>query len=158
MGKTKRFTTAGINIRWPWSELIVSGKKKIETRGYPIPSKFIGKYVAIIETSAPNGNGQSTRVVGLVKFSGCYQYNSKKEWMNDQKKHLVKEDNPLFGFRKDTAKWGWEIASAIKLNSAQRPPNKKGIRYAKRCEINFSSVDASEELKDEIAHSLVKAT
>ena len=45
----------GINIQAPWAEAIVSGRKLIETRFYPMPRKWIGQPLAIIETPGQAG-------------------------------------------------------------------------------------------------------
>jgi hypothetical protein len=40
----------GINIQASCSELNLRGQKTVETRGYPLPEKLIGKMLALIET------------------------------------------------------------------------------------------------------------
>lgn len=41
-----------LSIWQPWAQLIVSGKKKIETRGWPAPPSIIGQRIAIVATKA----------------------------------------------------------------------------------------------------------
>ena len=48
-------TIPGVNIRWPWSKLLLEGTKTVETRSYPLPTGFVGKEIAVIETPGPNG-------------------------------------------------------------------------------------------------------
>ena len=41
-----------LSLWQPWASLIVSGKKKIETRGWPAPSSIIGQRIAIASTKS----------------------------------------------------------------------------------------------------------
>ena len=50
MRQSQTVTLPGINIQAPWAEAIVSGRKVIETRFYPMPRKWVGQPLAIIET------------------------------------------------------------------------------------------------------------
>lgn len=78
----------GVNIQHPIPEWILSGKKTIETRTYPIPPHLVGRPVAIIET--PGGrSGFRARVAGIVVFGQSFPYRSKKEFYADSKYHCV---------------------------------------------------------------------
>src|SRR4051812_17550560 len=98
----------GINIQWPISSRILDGTKTIETRTYPIPLKYIGKDLLIIETPGKEGKFKA-RIVGLVRFSGSFKYSSREHFAADHGRHLVSRDSPWFW--KGKAKWGWEIVS-----------------------------------------------
>jgi hypothetical protein len=128
----------GINIQWPWSELLLSGKKTIETRSYPIPEKFKNVEMAIIETPGPNGkkNGiMEARIVGTITFSNSTEYKTKVQWLKDQDKHLVTPDDKQFSFRSDKAKWGWIVKDIRRFDLPKSPPKKRGIVFAKSCKI-----------------------
>ena len=47
-------TYTGINIQWPISQEIISGKKVVETRTYPIPNHYLNEpQLGLLK--APNG-------------------------------------------------------------------------------------------------------
>ena len=127
-------STSGINIQYPWSQLLVNGEKVIETRSYPIPEKFIGKPLAIIQTPGKFKNEvEKTMIIGLIYFKHSKQYRSKKEWLSDYKNHLVKKDDPLYGWSKTKEKWGWVVEKVIKISPPISPPKKRGIMYVNNC-------------------------
>lgn len=125
----------GINIQWPWSRLIVEGKKSIETRGYDIPQQYLGIPIAIIETPGPLGKRHGVKrakVIGIIIFSETFRYESKAKWKKDANKHLVKDDSPFaFGRREET--WAWVISEARELKTSAPAPIKRGIVFTKQC-------------------------
>jgi len=129
----------GINIQWPWSELLLSGQKTIETRVYPLPEKFIGIELAVIETPGKRGKREAgfdkARIVGTITFSGSFQYESREEWAHDISKHCVKKDDPQFGWKADRAKYGWIVKKVRKLSQPVPPPISRGIRFASECHL-----------------------
>jgi hypothetical protein len=126
---------SGINIQAPWSNLILSGIKTVETRSYPVPRKYIGKWIALIETSGKTRPSFKARIVGLIKIVESYQYNDRLEWIGDYDSHRVKQDDLLFGFRNDRRKFGWKIIGAITLKESIKPPKSRGIVFATSCQI-----------------------
>jgi hypothetical protein len=134
----KILSISGINIQYPWSELLVTKKKTIETRGYCLPSKYINQPLAIIETPGKTGkaNGvNKARIVGVITFSESIEYFTKKQWLADQRRHLVAEDDPLFRFKAGTKKWGWIVEKVQRLRVPTNPPTSRGIVFAKNCEV-----------------------
>lgn len=128
----------GINIQYPWSELLLSGKKKIETRSYPLPKKFVGVEMAIIETPGKLGkkNGiKKARIIGTIKFADSKQYATKAEWKRDHALHLVNEHDPMYAFNQTKPKFGWIVASVSRLRSPLPPPASRGIVFAKGCRV-----------------------
>lgn len=135
MGKTDRITIPGLNVQWPWSDLIASGTKTIETRGYPLPTKYLKRPVAIIATKGKGGGPSESCIVAVVLFSSHFKYRSKSEWLRDSERHLVKEDDQMFAFSPTKDKWGWEIERVCKVSPPVRPPKKRGIKFALACNI-----------------------
>jgi hypothetical protein len=130
----------GINIQWPWSDMIANGTKRIETRGYPIPKKHLGKELAIIETPGPLGKQhgiKKARIIGIVVIDSCYEYKSYTDWINDFPDHKVAKDDANFGFKKNKPKWAWKIKSAYKFKETVPPPKARGIVFAANCKIPF---------------------
>ena len=129
----------GINIQWPWSELLLSGKKSIETRSYALPKKFIGVELAVIETPGPRGKKEAgiekARIVGTIVFSESFPYTSKSQWKKDFGRHRVDVEDPQYSWEKRSAVFGWKVASVKRLKQPKPPPLKRGIVFAKDCQV-----------------------
>ncbi len=128
----------GINIQFPWSELLVSGKKTVETRSYPLPKKFIDVELAIIETPGRLGKKNGifkARIIGTIIFSSSKLYPTCASWLADRKFHLVEKEDPMYGFSLLKPKYGWQVASVARLNSPALPPTSRGIIFAKGCRV-----------------------
>lgn len=135
----KKQTIPGVNIQWPWSRLLMSGEKTIETRGYPLPEKFKHVTLAVIETPGPHGlkeaNIKKARIIGTITFGGSKKYQSKNEWAADFASHRVKGDDPVFSYQAGTPKFGWIVESFTVLEAPIPAPKKKGIVFATRCDV-----------------------
>ena len=118
----------GINIQYPISQLIVSGKKIIETRTYPIPAKYLNQEMALIETPGKEGKFKS-RVIAIIKFTDCFQYKNKKEFYADVNRHCVTEDS-IWAWE-DKEKWGWNVQVVSILEHSQLMVKPKGIVFTK---------------------------
>lgn len=100
----------GININdqhYPFTELILSGEKTIETRKTPSLHPYIGKRVGIIRT----GKGKAT-LVGFATIGQPIYYASESSFRNDESKHCV-----LKGSKydiDDNGKWGYPIIHPVK--------------------------------------------
>lgn len=119
-------TYTGINIQYPISELIVSGKKTIETRTYPIPDKYLNEEMLLIETPGKQGKFKA-RIIAIIKFTKCFQYKSKKEFYSKTRDHCVTKDS-VWAW-KDGDKWGWEVSIIKSIHPPLDAPKKKGIKF-----------------------------
>jgi len=138
-------TLPGINIQWPWSQLIAEGKKTVETRTYPIPEKFRGKPLALIETPGPKknlnlfpeltGRPEKARIIAIVTFEDDYLFTTEHKWRIHKKYHCVPTDNPQFKWSPNKEKWGWKVGKIKKLSSPKPAPKKRGIVFAKGCKV-----------------------
>lgn len=93
-----------------YADLIVSGKKKIETRNNMLLKAFDGKRVGIIRT----GKGKS-KLVGEVTIDGMVGYFSKESWEMDRNLHLVKNDSE-FDYKNKT-KYGFYLKDPVKYET-----------------------------------------
>ena len=118
---------AGINIQFPISQLILSGKKSIETRTYPIPKKYVGKAMLMIETPGKKG-GFKSRIVAIIKFDNCFEYKNSKEFYKDKKKHFVAEDS-LWAWNDKKPKWGWSVQILKRFKKALPMNKPSGIKF-----------------------------
>lgn len=114
----------GININdstTPWTDLILDGKKTIETRNRSTLDSYIGKRVGIIRT----GLGKA-HLVGFVDIIGKKVYNTLEEFRKDENFHCVKQASefdfdPSYG-----GKIGYILENPERL-SIPIPVNSKGM-------------------------------
>lgn len=125
MSSQKTYT--GLNIQYPISELILSGKKTIETRMYPIPDNLKKKELLIIETPGKAGKFKA-RIVGKIVFDDCFPYKSASDFYKDSKKHCVTPESEWRWVQGKT-KWGWKISKTVVFKTPIAAPKKKGIVY-----------------------------
>ena len=107
----------GININdkeEPWTDLILDGVKRIETRDRATLHPYLGQRVGIVRT----GKGKAT-LVGEVTICGCTPYPSRTVFRSDEDRHCVKAGS----------KFDWKEG---KLGYFLDNP----IRYAKPIEVN----------------------
>ncbi len=133
MKKSKSYPA--INIQWPISQLIIDGKKTVETRTYPIPEKYINRELLIVETPGRHGRFKA-RIIGLVTFSRCYQYESKTSFYKDVKKHCV-DPKSDWAWTGTSPKWGWDIQKLVKLNKPIPAPSHRGILFTKAIQLDL---------------------
>lgn len=135
----------------------MSGQKDIETRAYPIPEHFLGKYLAIIETGTSGlSNKGLSKVIALVRIDSCFQYSSQKQWLKDFPHHRVSQADRAYGFSKEKEKWAWEIKHVLRVCPAVPPPKIRGIKYAKRCSIPTSSIQLGETAIEELVSRCIQ--
>ena len=129
----------GINIQWPWSELLLSGKKWVETRSYPLPERLKNIELAIIETPGPRGKRdagvEKARIIGTIVFTDSYQYKSRAHWIKEYDLHKVMPDDKQFAFVSDKKKFAWTVGLVKRLARPVAPPAKRGIVLAKNCRV-----------------------
>lgn len=119
----------GINIQFPISRAILSGKKTVETRTYPLPEKYVGKPLYFVETPGADGDFDA-RIVAVIVFGESFPYKSKSEFSRDEPRHLVSNDSPYAW--KDRPKWGWPVASVSLLRAPRQAPRKRGIVFTRQ--------------------------
>ena len=130
----RKKTYTGINIQWPISELILSGKKTIETRTYPIPPKYLNQEMILIETPGRHGKFKS-RMRAFIVFTGCFQYDDATSFYRDSKHHAVTPDSD-WAWDKSKGKWGWKV-KVIKVFDEPIPLQKRtGIKFSKNIKID----------------------
>lgn len=125
----------GLNVQWPISELLLSGDKTVETRKYPLPQRYRGVELAIIETPGPQGRktGRTkAEIIGTIVFSDSFLYPSKKDFDQDFSRHQVEPNHSQFRFVSGTPKYGWVVKEVKKVKRSPAP-KKRGIIYAKTC-------------------------
>lgn len=121
----------GLNVQYPYSELILTNKKTIETRTYPLPEAYRNVDIYLIETPGKKETFKA-HIKGIVRFSDSFLYKSKKQFYSDLSKHLV-DEHSVFAW-KDQPKYGWIISHARSIEPIPAP-TKRGIIFTKQIEI-----------------------
>jgi hypothetical protein len=114
----------------PWCELLLSGEKTVETRGYPLPDRLKHEWVWLIETPGPKGKFKA-RVRGRIKFSESIQYRNKSRWLADYSKHRVSPEDPQYAYTSERPKYGWLVEDVESCERPFAPPARRGIVYSK---------------------------
>ena len=128
----------GINIQYPFSEMLINGDKCVETRSYPLPEKYEGEELALIETPGKSGEFKS-RIIGTITFSHSFKYPDENAWKDDYARHLVEIDDIDFGWKENKDKYGWVVSNVTKFEEYQTAPEKKGIIFTLDCEVSIPS-------------------
>lgn len=118
----------GINIQTPWSELIISGTKSVETRSYSLPEKYVGEELALVETPGKHGRFKA-RIIGTITFSHSFKYPDQKAWEEDYNRHCVEMDDPNFGWKTNKPKYGWVVSKIKKFKQPIEVSQRKGIIF-----------------------------
>lgn len=117
----------GINVQYPISRLILDGRKTIETRTYPIPKKYVGKDMVLVETPGRHGSFKA-RIVAIIRFTESFKYESKTAFYKDVKHHCVTPDSE-WAWKDNKPKWGWRIDHISKFSKPRTLNIQKGIVY-----------------------------
>jgi len=128
----------GINIQFPWSQLLIDGNKCVETRSYPLPEKYEGEELALIETPGKKGHFKA-RIIGTITFSHSFKYPDKNAWIDDYARHLVDLRDKNFEWKEEKDKYGWVVSNIIKFEEYQTAPENKGIVFTLNCEVMIPS-------------------
>ena len=118
----------GLNIQIPWSRLLINGEKSVETRSYPLPKKYEGVELALIETPGKYGQFKS-QIIGTIIFSHCFKYPDKQSWINDYNRHKVEELDEFYCWNPDKSKYGWVVSGVEKFDEPIPYLKKKGIVF-----------------------------
>lgn len=124
----------GINIQYPWSDLLINGLKCVETRTYPLPSKYEGVELALIETPGTRKDFKA-RIIGTITFSHCFEYPDEESWIGDINRHKVEINNKQYGWKKEKAKYGWVVSDIKKFDTHLDAPKNKGIIFTRGCDV-----------------------
>ena len=121
----------GINIQSPFAELLINSDKCVETRTYPLPLKYEGEELSLIETPGRIGRFKA-RIIGIITFSHSFKYGNLQEWISDYNRHRVEQDSN-FGWNEDKDKYGWVVSQICKFEKPFPAPENKGIVFTNNC-------------------------
>jgi hypothetical protein len=118
----------GVNIQTPWSELLINEIKSVETRTYPLPEKYAGEELALIETPGRYGCFKA-RIIGTITFSHSFKYPDQKAWQDDYNRHCVAVDDPIYNWKENKPKYGWVVSKVTKFDKPLDIRKRKGIIF-----------------------------
>jgi predicted transcriptional regulator len=119
--KDKELPSIGIYINddgnKKYMDLILSGKKTIETRNNKKLSEYSGQRVGLIRT----GRGK-TMVVGYATIGDVIQYNDERSFRKDENKHFVFENDERDILKtKNGIKYGYPLLNVESEPNPYRP-------------------------------------
>ena len=129
----------GINIQTPWSELLINGDKSVETRSYPLPEKYVGEELALIETPGRYGRFKA-RIIGTITFSHSFKYPDQKAWQDDYNRHCVAVDDPIYNWKDDKPKYGWVVSKVTKFDKPLDIRKRRGIIFTSGIKLKRESI------------------
>jgi hypothetical protein len=103
----------------------------VETRTYPLPLKYEGEELALIETPGKIGRFKA-RIIGTITFSHSFKYDNLQEWISDYNRHRVEQESN-FGWNEDKDKYGWVVSQIYKFEKPFPAPENKGIVFTNNC-------------------------
>lgn len=129
----------GINIQYPWSDYLIYGIKSVETRTYPLPKKYMGEELALIETPGRYGRFKA-RIIGTITFSHSFKYPDQKAWQDDYNRHCVAVDDPIYNWKDDKSKYGWVVSKVTKFEKSLDIRKRKGIIFTSGIKLKKESI------------------
>lgn len=123
----------GINIQWPISELILSGKKTVETRTYPLSDSYKNQLLVLIETPGPKGKFKA-RAKAIIKFTECISYKDKEDFYLDSDRHCVTPGSP-WEWQDEKPKFGWLLEIVEKFEQPIEIKQRKGIIFTNNVQL-----------------------
>ena len=126
----------GLNIQWPFSQLILQGLKTIEARGYPLGHRNIASADAevwIVETPGPASRAEknalvdgiaiaprptAAQIVGTVKFDDDKRFADRAAFRADAANHRIRSDG-RHDWHGVGDMYGWHITGVRTLTQPQ---------------------------------------
>lgn len=85
-----------ICVHYPFSQLLISGKKKLEIRTWPFPKKFINEQIGIIEVFP----GKPSKLIGSVQFTKISLIQTEKDFLSLADQHKILDYPEKFKVKK----------------------------------------------------------
>ncbi len=119
----------GLNIHWPFSQLILMGAKTEEVREYELGIAKTDEEVWIVETKGPHAKAgtnaivgdlqiaprpSAAQIVGTVRFASAHPYGSEQVFHNARDSHRIAVGSK-FDWDGSGARYGWRVGQARAL-------------------------------------------
>jgi hypothetical protein len=123
----------GVNIQFPISRMLLDGSKTVETRTYPLPKKYLGKDLILIETPGHSGEFKA-RAIAIIRFSESFAYPNKKKFYEDVDRHRVSPDS-IWAWSSSKPKYGWVVAIIERFSNPIEIKSRRGIKFTRHVEL-----------------------
>jgi hypothetical protein len=143
VGLGQRLSLRGLNIQWPFSQLILAGAKRIEVRSHALGDKphiaTLGEEMWLIETPGPSANANANamaegvaigprpkkaQIVGTATFSNSEQYGDVLAFHADAVNHCIREGGEK-DWTDDKDCHAWRIAGSRSITKPIPAPEDK---------------------------------
>lgn len=116
----------GMEMQLPWSRLLLTGSKRLETRSYPLPAALLDRPISVLETSEATADAcrplpdvlpaghPNVLIAGSVTFSSCFAYSSFEAFQADEARHGLPPEVTR-SFSKDFTMYGWAVKETVQL-------------------------------------------
>ena len=164
-GDGQKLSLRGLNIQWPFSQLILAGIKTVEVRGYDLcykyPNVLPGEEVWLIETPGPpkalksaigdrmdmGQRPKRAQIVGTVIFSNAEKYADVNAFRADARRHCIAECGDKDWNGTSGSRYAWQVEAVRSLVSpiCDPPKTMTGIPNHTSYEVSFISPTPIEE-------------
>ena len=139
---------SGININWPFSQLILAGVKTVEVRSYALgyrnvaqpdvemwlvetPGPFRGSSLAalgsaLLGDTVCGSQPQIAHIVGTVTFSTSHKYKHIREFHADEERHRIVRGS-RYDWRGCDQRYAWSVSATRRLTETIPQPGPKGV-------------------------------
>ena len=144
-GPCTTLSLPGLNINWPFSQLMLAGVKTVEARSYTLGYRSIaqpGVDMWLVETPGQAnvlskgwvlaGDAQvaprpaNAHIVGTVTFAYSAEYESLAAFQADRKNHRIAEGSS-YDWRGNGEMHAWHVSAVRRLAQPVPQPGRKGV-------------------------------
>lgn len=122
----------GVEIRKEWCDQIFSGRKKMETRRYPLPPGLLHKKIWVVQTEGgPSGTSslpdtvspgdKNAELVGIITFRSSSRYSDVGQWELERHLHCV-DSSSAYDWDGQGEMFGWFIEAATQFEERVQVP------------------------------------
>lgn len=110
-------TPAGrVYVRQPWADLLVSGRKRVETAHMRLPDRFLLQWLEV--------QTEDRQAVGMVLFSSWIKWHTADAFDAAYRRHLVTPDSP-YHWTNRSRTFGWGVLLAHRYAKPKPMPAMK---------------------------------
>ena len=124
-GLWQQLVLRGLNVQYPFSQLILHGLKSVEARRYPLGHRKIataGEELFLIETPGQTTHNallgdmvlpprpETARIVGTIVFSADQRYDSTEDFRQDAGAHRIKAGAKGYDWTGEGNMYAWRLA------------------------------------------------
>ncbi len=146
----------GLNVQWPFSQLLLSGAKTLEIRRYGLGYLNIARAheeMWLVETLGKSSKPATVadishgtifgprptraQIVGCITFSACHQIISKEQFSSSRASHCIRAGS-IFDWQDDASYYAWNVSATRQIIVPVPAPENKSITGFKRRSFNVT--------------------